>query len=64
MSKPTEGGKIVRDPEAVAIDQISRAMARLEPMSAAAVYSWYRRRFAMYDLANADSPNPPINAKA
>lgn len=63
MSKPTEGGKIVRDPEAVAIDKISRAMNDLSPESAGAVYSWYRRRFAMYETTLAN-PNPPSNAKA
>lgn len=55
-----QGGKIVRDPEAVAIDQISRAMAKLEsPESRTAVFAWFTRRFAAFDLSRLGSSNPP-----
>ncbi len=39
-------GKITRDPEAVAIDAINRAMASLDDDSKAAVVAWFQRRFA------------------
>ncbi len=38
-------GKIVRDPEAVALDAINKAMASLDDDAKAAVVAWFQRKY-------------------